>query len=105
MTTVYLTPDQLLAATLEERDVEISLGTVRVRGLSREESVPIQQVDGAEREALIISLAMVAPPMSVEQVQAMAKVLAAGDFDKLSRAVGELSHLLEASDKETYKSV
>ena len=59
----------LFAERLPQRDVPIGdLGTVRVRGLSRFESLKIRDVPEGQREAHIIAMGIVDPPMTLDEV-------------------------------------
>ena len=86
------------------REVATAAGDVLLRGLSRFETLDIPDLVGIEREATIISRSLVDPVMTVDQVKAWMKAAPAGEFDKISTAVGELSGLLESSGKDAYKS-
>lgn len=98
------TADALTASRLPTKEVPTSVGDVLVRALSREESADIPDMVGLDREATIISRAVVDPPMTIEQVRAWMAAAPAGEFDKVSTAVGELSGLLESSGQDAYKS-
>jgi hypothetical protein len=96
----------LLARRLPERDVELAgIGSVRVRGLSRAESLDIPELSGAAREATIIARGLVDPVLSVAEVQAWMAAAPAGEFEVVSTAIGQLSGLLETSGTDAYKSV
>ena len=96
----------LFAPRLPERDVEIpGVGSVRVRGLSRAESVTITKVNADEREAHIVAMALIEPRMSVSEVKQWMAAAPAGELEPVSQAVGELSGLLEASPRETFPDV
>ena len=95
----------LLKPRLPEREVDIEgVGSVRVRGLSRAESLDIPAMVDAAREATIISRGLVDPAMSVAEVQQWMAAAPAGEFDSVSQAIGELSGLLESSGQDAYKS-
>jgi len=95
----------LFAASLPERDVPVGdLGTVRVRGLSRLESLKIRDVPEGEREAHIIRMGLVDPVLTLDEVYKWQNAAAAGVFEPIATAIGELSGLLESSEKDAYKS-
>lgn len=95
----------LLKLRLPEREVEIpGVGSIRMRGLSRGESVDIPELSGAKREATIISRGMVDPAMTIDEVEQWMAAAPAGEFDVVSTAIGELSGLLESSGQDAYKS-
>jgi len=97
--------DALFKARLPERTIELDgVGEIRVRALSRGETTDIPSLEGIEREAVIISRAMVEPIMSRADVIEWMAAAPAGEFDKISTAIGELSGLLESSGKDAYKS-
>lgn len=96
---------RLFAKRLPSDTVPIpGVGHVTVRGLSRDETADIPNLTGAERESTIISRAMVDPELTVDEVRQWMKAAPAGEFDKVSTKIGELSGLLESSGKDAYKS-
>jgi hypothetical protein len=95
----------LFAERLPQRDVPIGdLGTVRVRGLSRFESLKIRDVPEGQREAHIIAMGIVDPPMTLDEVHRWQAAAPGGEFEPIANAIGELSGLLESSEKDAYKS-
>ncbi len=96
----------LFKERLPEDDVELpGVGTVRVRGLNRDEAMSVGKIDDpAMKDRHIIAIGMVDPRMSVSDVARWGKASVAGELEKVSRRIGELSGLLEGADKAAYKS-
>lgn len=93
-----------------EGEVEIpGFGTVRVRGLSRHEVLHIQSAHTkggvAAVERLTVSLGMVDPVLTEDEVKQWQKVSPGGEIDPVTQKIGELSGMLEGADKEAYKSL
>lgn len=67
---VSLTLDQLLALTLPEREVNLDgVGSIRVRGLSRQETIAISEATIADdMENRVLAYGMLDPAMTTEQV-------------------------------------
>jgi predicted transcriptional regulator len=85
------------------RDIEVDVGTVRVRGLNRVEAKAVGEVeDQNAKEVKLIALALVDPEgMTEEEVTEWLNDAPAGDFVRVLEAVTELSGF----DKEAAKSV
>lgn len=82
--------------------VELSMGTVQVRGLTRAEVEQTGTLDGLDREAATFALAVVDPVMDPEEWLAWFSSGSVGDWTLLSEAVQEASGL---GEKEATKSV
>jgi hypothetical protein len=87
----------LLRGFLPESDVPLpsGQGTVRVRGLSRNEAVSLQKL-GDDPEALEVracSLGMLDPQMSEDDVRAWREVAVAADVNAVAQRISELSNL------------
>ena len=89
---------------LPTREVPTSRGEVLVRGLSRLESLRLRDIPEGQREAHVIAMGMIDPPMTLSQVHQWQSVATGGEFEPLATAIGELSGLLESSEKDAYKS-
>jgi len=90
-----------------ERDVELpGVGTVRVRGLTRAEIIEISKGanDGRDMEPLSLSLALVDPELTEDEVRQLMSVATFGEIETLNTAVNELSGIAGRADKEAYKS-
>lgn len=88
-----------------EEDIPIpGLGMVRVRGLSRHEVLHIQAVKTvAAVERMTVSLGMVDPPMTEDDVKRWQKVSVGGELDEVTRTIGRLSGMLSDSPKQAYR--
>lgn len=79
---------------------------VRVRGLSRQEVIHVQNTKGvAAVEALTIHLGMLEPTMSIDQVKAWQKVSVGGEMEPVTKRIGELSGMLKGARKEALKEM
>lgn len=99
--------NKLLARRLGEDVVEIDgVGPVRVRGLNRDESIAVGQCETVEeRDRVMLSLGMVDPTMTVDEVAQWQKAAPGGELEDVSRKIAELSKLVPSAPKEQYKSV
>lgn len=86
---------------MPEADVDVpGIGTVRVRGMNRDETMAVGKiVDHAQRDHHIIAIGMVDPRMSVSEVREWATVATGGELEAVSRRIGELSGLIEGQAK------
>lgn len=85
--------EAFLKASTPERDVGVSSGVVRVRGLTRREQLNVQ-VYADDLEALechIIALSLVDPALTLEEVVEWYRVAPAGDTDLITKASADLS--------------
>lgn len=79
---------------------------VRVRGLSRHEVLHVQNQKGiAAVEALTVSLGLIAPRMTIEQVKAWQKSSVGEEMDPVTQRIGELSGMLTGSRKQAMKDL
>lgn len=90
----------------DTREVKTHAGVVVVRGLTRAEVLGIKamrakgDIDVAAYEAHIVSLALVSPPMTVEEVQRWQAIdKAGGALGDVTDAITELSGLAEGAGK------
>lgn len=100
----YLTPDDFLIGVLGQAvDFDVSgLGTVRVRGLTVGEVSEIRRVtrgDGTLLLAHTISLGMVEPHMTVEQLLAAPAGMAT-KFEEIGVRIAELSGLSDDREQQ-----
>ena len=94
---------KLFTPRLPELDVEVpAVGSVRVRSLSRAEVLSIRgvELDVAEMEKKLLSLAMVDPKLTEEEVGERQAASAAGELEPATRAIMELSGLVEDAAKQ-----
>lgn len=108
------TLDQLLApraatdSGFPEDDVELpELGAkVRVRAVSRLEAIYIQSAKGVrDVERRTLALGMVRPAMTEDDVAKWQRSSVAKEIDAATTRIGQLSGMLEGSQKAAYKSV
>jgi hypothetical protein len=101
-----LAPRADTATGLPEDDVEVpSMGTVRVRGLSREEVFETQKAkDTQAHERKILRLGMVDPVMTEGQAALWQKVSPAGEIEPVVDKIRALSGLDEGADKSDVRS-
>lgn len=91
---------RLLKPRIPEGTVELELGTVRVRGLSRGEVYMTQQCKGVEAmERKILALGMVDPPMTEAEVRQWQENSPAGELEAVTKKIQQLSGLGEGADK------
>lgn len=90
---------------LPEMDVPTALGTVRVRGLSRVETLALREVsDAAQHERKTIAAALLDPTMTEAEVGQWQTVAVGGELTPVVSAILRLSALGGNSAKEVYKS-
>lgn len=98
------------ASAFPEDDVVIDTDQgpvkVRVRGLSRQEVIHVQNTKGvAAVEALTIHLGLLEPSMSIDQAKAWQKVSIGGEMEPVTKRIGELSGMLKDSRKAAMKEM
>lgn len=107
---------RLLKPRLPEADVEVpGVGTVRVRGLTRDEVLVMRKatdnansIDGPRTlvlERKMLASAMVDPPMTEAEIGQWQKAAPAGELEPITHKVQELSGMLDDAAKEQYKSL
>lgn len=94
----------LLKARLPAQDIEIpGVGTVKVRGLSRDEVLSLRDkgmTTAAETERQILSLSLVDPALTEDEVGEWQKGSTPGEMEKVTDVVMRLSGLAEDSPKQ-----
>lgn len=96
----------LFVPHLEEDDVEIATGTVRVRALTRFEAGLVQQrAETDAKDRLTLTYGMVAPVLTEAEAGDWMKAGKAGDLVMVVTRIAELSGLLESSPKATFPDV
>ncbi|WP_030488194.1 hypothetical protein [Micromonospora chokoriensis] len=95
-----------------EQDVDLpGLGVVRIRALTRAEVIRISEAakanegNPAATEALSLSLAMVDPQLTEDEVRQWTAVAGFGEIETLNTAINKLSGIAGRADKEAYKSL
>jgi hypothetical protein len=96
-----LTREEILAKAVDQEVVNLpSGGQVKVRGLTRDEALNVQEAEGtAARDNLTISQGLVEPALTVEDVAAWAATAPAADSIEISRAIARLSGMSEGAGK------
>lgn len=81
-----------LLAPLPEADVEISVGTVKVRGMSRSQAVgQLAPCDAGDEEGMIVHLCMIDPQLDFEEAKQWAKGGRSKDVQAVIEKALELS--------------
>lgn len=98
---------RLLKPRLPEAEVEIpDIGTVRVRGLSRAESMVIQGMNGLEEtERKILHFGMVDPAMTEDEAGEWQNASPGAELEPVVEKIAALSGMVVNAPKEQYKSV
>lgn len=101
--------ESLFKDRLPQDDVLVpGFGTVRVRGLSRADALRVEAAPStADKDRTILKYGVVvddAQQLTDDDVKRWQKAWPAGDIDIIARRIAELSGMVEAADKEAYKS-
>lgn len=100
------TKAKLLARRLGTTTVPTEVGDLVVRGLNRDEGRRVaEQTTLADRDRLMLSLGLVEPAMTPDEVDEWASAAPAGELEDVSRAIAGLSKMLDGDAKEQYKSL
>lgn len=93
--------DRLLKPRLPEEDYDIEgVGTIRIRQLSWRECVELQGTGDAKKvTAKVLSLALVDPVLSPEDVEVWMEAAPGGEIEALSRRITMWSGLREDAQK------
>jgi hypothetical protein len=97
-----LTRESILARKLGHQIVELpdGSGTVEVRALNRREALTVSAIDDLhERDTYMLSVGMVDPVMTAEDIVAWGEADDSGTIEAVSRAIGELSSMVEGAGK------
>lgn len=98
---------ELFKARLDVEDVEVgSLGTVKVRALSRSEVLAFRKRkvdDVGEMERVLVAAGMVEPALTEDEVQQWQDASSAGELEPVTRAISRLSGMDEGAAKEAVK--
>ena len=104
--TEYASPEALTKVPIGEEDLMLEGGLVRVRGLSRGEVYMMRKAkedggikDEAAWERRLVSLAVVAPKLTEQQVWEWQQGPAGGDMETLTDKINQLSKLDDGADK------
>lgn len=93
---------RLLSPRVETDEVEIpGIGTVKVRGLSRGEVFAVQKVakGTGDMECKILARALIDPEMTEDEVRQWQDASPAGELERVSDRVNQLSGLSEGAEK------
>lgn len=97
----------LFKKRVKEQDIEIpGVGTVRVRALTREQVLKIKmkgEIDVAEMERKLISMGMVDPELTEEEVGQWQAVAPAEELTPITEAVMGMSGVSQELAKEAMK--
>jgi hypothetical protein len=99
-----LTREEILARKLGQRVVELpdGSGTVTVRALNRREALTVSEInDVYERDAYMLSVGIVDPVMTIDDVKTWGEADGTGPIEFVSRAIGELSGMVEGAGKSS----
>lgn len=107
--------DALLKARIEQDDVEIAgVGTVRIRGLSRDEVIAMRKATDNEHtldgpralviERKMLALAMVDPVLTEDEVKQWQKNAPSGELEPLVAKLQELCGMAPTSEKDAMRS-
>lgn len=96
-----LTREQILARKMGRTIVELpDGGTVEVRALNRREALTMAKIqDHAERDVMLIAAGMVDPVLTEDDVRAWGEQDSTNVLEIVSRAIGELSGMVEGAGK------
>jgi hypothetical protein len=97
-----LTREEILARKRGHLPVELpdGSGTVTVRGLNRREALVVSEMEDLyERDAYMLSVGLVDPVMSIDDVKAWGEDDDSGTIEAVSRAIGEQSRMVEGAGK------
>ena len=102
-----LSREQILATKLGREHVDVGdQGQVVVRGLTRSEAHEMKDIEGnAEREVRTLSLGLVEPALSEDDVRAWMAAATFGSLQPVLERIMSLSGMLEGQGKEATKSV
>lgn len=93
-----------LKPRLPTREVDLEVGTIVVRGLSRAERLACKGKEAEEQHRLLFSMVFVDPPMTADDVDAWCQAALDSEVETVLAVVLELSGLGEGAAKATYKS-
>lgn len=89
-----ITPDELFDVTLEEEDYEVRPGRwMRIRALTRAQMIRAGKLeeDRAKQEQYLLSVALVQPVLTVDEVARWQRSAAFMEVEKVARAINRIS--------------
>ena len=102
----YLDVQSLFEQLLDQVDVELKKGTVRVRALTRKEMEMVmtrkngKEPNGLDVEVRMVQMGMVEPELDIDQVRHWASVETPGEFQKVTKAIMALSKMPDDEEME-----
>ncbi len=100
-----LNKEQLLALGDQELDTQIvelpgGLGEVKIKALTRQQTLRVTDGKNTQtREAMMVSLGMVEPRLTIPEVQEWFKKIPAGLVQPLTLAIADLSGMEDDADR------
>lgn len=100
------TKAKLLARRLGSDTVTVDgVGDLVVRALNRDEGIRVAEAKTtADKDLITLTLGIVDPELSEDDVRAWSSSASAGEIEAVSRRIAELSKLVPEAPKEQYKS-
>jgi hypothetical protein len=101
---------EMMAAALPYAKVEAleveGLGTVKVRGLTRSESLIVGKSEGdpTSTERTMLRYGLVEPALTEAQIKEWLAVAPNDHVDPITKAIARLSGMIKSSEKDAYKS-
>lgn len=94
--------EALLKPRLPETEVDIDgVGTIRVRALTREEAIQVGDLKSTlDRERRMLTMAMVQPAMTIQDVQQWQRISPAAELEKVTTVIARISGMLPEEAKE-----
>lgn len=102
----HISKADLLKKRFGEEEVEVpGVGTVRVRALTRGQALELQgkEVEVAEMERRLISMAMVEPKLTEDEVKEWQDNTTAGELQGVMEAIVRLSGMEAHASKAAYQ--
>lgn len=97
---------KLLANRVPTGEIEIpGVGTLKVRGLSRQELIDAQKWEGLEQERKILTAALIDPKLTEDEVAQWQAGSPANEINDVAMRINELSGIAQGAAKESFKSV
>lgn len=102
----HVSKADLLKKRFGEEEVEVpDVGTVRVRALTRGQALELQgkEMDAADMERRLLSLAMVEPSLTEDEVRQWQDMTTAGELQPVVEAIVRLSGMEQHAGKAAYQ--
>lgn len=96
--------ETLLASRLHQHKIDLSIGTIVVRPLSRSETLDLQSVDDQrDMETRMLSLAMVDPSITETDARTWADMSPPGEIEHVTEVIADISGLEGSSGKAAFQ--